>query len=70
VCGVQYAVCGVQHLNSCSVLQFAAERIAVSGSAVVCAAVCVCGCSVVLAAVCGCQQCSSVRLSGSVHIFK
>jgi hypothetical protein len=32
VCGVQYAVCGVRHLNSCSVLQSAAERTAVSGS--------------------------------------
>jgi hypothetical protein len=62
---VQYAVCGVLHSNSCcSVLQFAAERIAVSGIAAVRTAVCgsvrlsggACG-SVGLssgAAVCGC----------------
>jgi hypothetical protein len=56
------AVCSVQHSNSCSVLQFAAERIAVSGSAAVVRAA-VCGCPVVLAAVCGCpavRQCAAV----------
>jgi hypothetical protein len=46
MCGVQYAVCGVRHSNSCSVRQFAAERIAVSVSAAVRVAV--------RAAVCGC----------------
>jgi hypothetical protein len=66
LCGVQYAVCGVRHSNSCSVLQFAAERIAVSGSTAVCAVVCavVCGCPAVRAALCGCpavRQCAAVQ---------
>jgi hypothetical protein len=62
LCAVYSMRCGVQHSNSCSVLQFAAElRIAVSGSVAVRAAVC--GCPVVLAAVCGCpavRQCVAV----------
>jgi hypothetical protein len=79
---VRCAVCSVRcadvwHSNSCSVLQFAAERTAVPGSAAVCAAVCtavaavwaavctaVCGCPAVRVAMCGCpavQQCAAVR---------
>jgi hypothetical protein len=64
VCSVRCA--DVWHSNSCSVLQFAAERTAVSGSAAVCAAVCtvVCGCPAVRVAVCGfpaVRQCATLR---------
>jgi hypothetical protein len=62
----------VRHSNSCSVQQFAVERIiAVSGSAAACAVVCtaVCGCPAVHAAVCGCQAMRSVCGSPAVSIF-
>jgi hypothetical protein len=57
----------VRHSNSCSVRQFAAvERIAVSGSALVCAVVyaAMCGCPAVRTAVYGCpavRQYAAVR---------
>jgi hypothetical protein len=80
-CGVRLcAVCGmrcaaVRHSNSHSMLQFAAERIAMSGSAAVRSAVCgsVLQCAAVrlCARQCGAvQRYGSVRRSGSEHIFK
>jgi hypothetical protein len=60
---VQHAVCGVQHSNSCSVLQFAAGRIAVSGSAAVRTAVCG---SVRLSG----SACGSLRLSSGAAVCR
>jgi hypothetical protein len=63
----------VRHANSCGVLQFAAERAAVSGSAAVCAAVYVCGSLRLSGSARGSVRLSSgaaVRQSGSENIFK
>jgi hypothetical protein len=51
--GVQYAVCGLRHFNSCSLRQCGSVRQCTELCAAVCAAVC--GCPAVRAAVCGCQ---------------